>query len=377
MVKKLRFSWLVAGALVLIFFFLGREIWPERELYFQKYDPDYWGERYENSQWAKGFEATELMGDADLYAYAGWRQIQGDDPTAINQEQPPVGKYLLGSSILFFGNPLWVSLILAIGCLGLVYLIGFQVTGSKTWSLVPVVLLASDRVFSENLVTYMLDLPILFFTLAFFTSFINCRLKKKNYIWPMIWLALLSGTKMYLLGFGLLAVTSLLVVYWAVVEKDDSWKRFFVFLPFFGLVYLIIYGAYFIHGHGLMDFKYHHFWVRHFARVRVTGYPLGQIWRLFLTGKWLIWWPSDTAFRLIDYEKWTFLWPVSLVFAVSGFISWLKKSEPVLLILLVWTASFLAMHSLGVPYPRYLLPFLPALYLLMTRQLQVWLKRKK
>ena len=99
------------------------------------------------------------MGDPELYAYAGWRQVQGDDPTVINPEMPPLGKYLLGFSILVFGNQKIQALFFGLGLLGMVFLLGKEVLKDKTWALVPVFFLVRDRIFLEDLIASMLDLP--------------------------------------------------------------------------------------------------------------------------------------------------------------------------------------------------------------------------
>ncbi len=121
------------------------------------------------------------------------------------------------------------------------------------------------------------------------------------------------------------------------------------------------YLLFFLKGKTLFDLKYLLFWTQHFARVRVEGYPWGQIFNIFLLGRWQIWWGNG---GIIPVTVWQPFWP--LIFLGSLFFAWstLKHPDYSRLLLLLWGFSFLAMYAFGVPYPRYLLPVLPPFYLM-------------
>src|SRR4030042_4934961 len=141
---------------LIAFIFLG-QVFVSREMYLKKYDADFWQTRYEQSGWAKGWEAPGTIGDAELYAYAGWRQIKGDDPTKINTEMPPLGKYFLGLSILVFKNQFFASLLFGILLLLTTFLISRKVIKDFSWALVPVLFLSLDKLFRGDLAVSMLD----------------------------------------------------------------------------------------------------------------------------------------------------------------------------------------------------------------------------
>jgi 4-amino-4-deoxy-L-arabinose transferase-like glycosyltransferase len=372
MKKKLHYF--LVAIIVLVF---GWTIFTHWSVYTTTYDSAYWQGRYENSQWVKGWEAGETMGDAELYAYAGWRQVQGDDPTLINTEMPPLGKYLLGFSIILFKNQNIQALIFGVGLLAVVYFLAQEVFRNKTWSLLPVVLLSLDKLFLEDITTSMLDLPFALFVGLVFYCLVKGRKKPSWYLGTVISLALVATTKMYLVGFALVAVVILYLLFLLFIfrYKDIFWFLLFspLFLMFYGSTYLV----YFINGHNLIDFKVLHFWIRHFARVQMPGYPKFEIWRILLLGQWQTWWGEG----IVRFKQWSPFWLLSFLSILST--AWLvlkkgiKKNLP-FLILMIYPLSLLAMFSYGLPYPRYLLPVLPPLYILFWYNLKLaWERGKK
>jgi len=363
--------------MVLILLVFGWTILTHWSSYTTPYDPDYWQERYEKSQWVKGWESEETMGDAELYAYAGWRQIQGDDPTEINPEIPPFSRYLFGLFILIFGNQNLQALFFGAGLLAVIYLMAKEVMKDELWALLPVLLFSLEKHFQEDLVTSMLDLPFAFFISLVFYSLIKGRSNPRWYLGVVISLALVATTKMYLVGFALLGVVVCYLLFLFLVFRYQDLFWFLLFSPLFGLIYLGNYLVYFLKGHNLIDFKELHFWIRHYARVQIPGYPQFEIWRILLLGQWHTWWGEG----IIRLKQWSPLWLLSFLslFPTGWFIfkKGIRKNLS-LLILIIYPLSLLAMYSYGLPYPRYLLPVLPPLYILLWYNLKLaWEKWKK
>ncbi|MGB9706549.1 MAG: hypothetical protein ACPLXP_00530 [Microgenomates group bacterium] len=361
--KKI-FFWILVGLTGFIFL---REIYLHKELYFSSYDSLYWEERYLNSQWVKGWEAKEKMGDAELYAYAGWRQIKGDDPTKINPEVPPFGKYLIGFSIIIFGNPYVLSLILGFLYLWVIFILGRRILGSNTLTMISLLLFTLDPLFRENLSTSMLDLPFSLFISLAFLSLLKGKESKIFYLLSVIFLGLVAATKFYLVGFALVGVFFFYLFLVLIFKKKKDVFWFLSFLPFFALIYFANYIVYFLSGHNLLDFKYLHFWIRHFARVQVEEYPKGEILRILLLGKWRIWWDGGGIVGIASWRPWWALGFLSIFPSIFGAIS--KKNLEILLLCL-WPVSLLVIFFVGVPYPRYLLPILPPLYILLCYNLK-------
>jgi 4-amino-4-deoxy-L-arabinose transferase-like glycosyltransferase len=356
--------------IAIIFLVFGWTILNNYSAYTTPYDPDYWQERYNNSQWVKGWEAGETMGDDALYAYAGWRQIQGDDPTEINPEIPPFGRYLLGLSILLFKNQNIQALFFGAGLLAVIYFLAKEILQDKTWALLPALLFSIDKLFLEDLTTSMLDLPFALFISLVFYLLIKARNNPRWYLGVVISLALVVTTKMYLVGFALTAVVGLYLLFLLIVFRYKDLLWFLLFVPIFPIIYLSIYLVYFLNGHNLIDFKELHFWIRHFARVQMPGYPKFEIWRILFLGQWHTWFGGE----MIRLKQWSPLWLLSFlsVFPVAWLIfkKGIKKNLS-LLLLIAYPLSLLAMYSYGLPYPRYLLPVLPPLFILLVYNIKL------
>ena len=58
------------------------------------YDASYWKERFEHSQWSMPL-SNRIIGYDGLFSYVGYRLADGEDPSKINPETQPVGKYLI------------------------------------------------------------------------------------------------------------------------------------------------------------------------------------------------------------------------------------------------------------------------------------------
>jgi len=370
--KKYLFFFLL-GLIILVF---GTNVFTHRAAYLVRYDSDYWDQRYQESQWTRGWEAEETMGDPELYAYAGWRQIQGDDPTKINPEMPPFGKYLIGFSILIFQNQNIPAIFFGIASLAVIFLISKEILKDKVWALVPVFFFSIEKLFLEDLATSMLDLPFTFFACLALFFLIKGRKNPRLYLGMIIALALVSTTKMYLVGFALTAVVAFYLFALLLIFRDKDFFWFLLFSPLFLVFYCSTYLVYFINGHNLIDFKYLHFWIRHFARVQMPGYPKFEIWRILLSGQWHTWWGEG----IIRLKQWTPLWLISFlsIFPTIWFIfkKGMKKNLS-LLLLIASPLSLLAMYSYGLPYPRYLMPVLPFLYILLCYNLKLAFEKWK
>src|SRR5476649_1705287 len=97
--KKKIFIILIVLFLIQFFF----RVYSYRSEYLQKYNAEYWKQRYLHSQWVVP-NSKESIGDDGLYAYVSWEYINGRDPTTINAELPPFGKYVIGFFEVVFGN---------------------------------------------------------------------------------------------------------------------------------------------------------------------------------------------------------------------------------------------------------------------------------
>jgi hypothetical protein len=148
-----------------IIFNLGFCVWDHKESYFSRFNEEFIKEKYENSQWVRGWYATTQMSDAEHHAWAGWNLIKGKDPAWINKEKPLLGKYFIGLSLLLFKNENIISIFWGLAVLFICYLLGQLVLKDNFWSLMLVFLVSRESLFKENLNTALLDFPFTFFIL--------------------------------------------------------------------------------------------------------------------------------------------------------------------------------------------------------------------
>ena len=96
--KKLTISFILLLLLFAAVFF-----WANRANLSSIYDPAYWNDRFNHSQWRLPL-SPRTIGDNGLYAFEGYQLIHGGDPTQFNAEIPPLGKYAIGAVIHVFGH---------------------------------------------------------------------------------------------------------------------------------------------------------------------------------------------------------------------------------------------------------------------------------
>lgn len=350
-----------------IIFNLSFYIWCHKESYLTKFDEGLMKEEYENSQWSKGWYATTQMSDAEHHAWAGWNLIHGKDPSLVNKEKPLLGKYFIGLSLLLFRNENVVSIFWGVAVLVVCCLLGWLVLKDKFWSLILVFLVSREPLFKENLATSLLDLPFIFFILLSVWSFLKGLSDKKFFYLSAVFLGLAAGTKVFLVCFYL---GVLLGIFLFLIGRKQIILKFWITIMG---VYVLTYIQYFAF-HDFLDFIYLHYWVFWFSRNIVPNYPFFQIWRLLLTGDWLTWKPHppdiwfDLEIKHID--QYNLFWTLSgLLFCFEGFLSIKKRlfSETVIFLLVI---GYLLFWSFAPPYPRYLLPVLPLIYLLALGRLR-------
>ncbi len=358
MIKKI-------GIVVLFFILvmnLGFRIWNFREEYSTKYDSEYWRNRYLKSQWVDP-KSKESIGDDGLYAYAGWAYIHGQDPTMMNAEMPPLGKYLIGLSILVFHNQNIFSLLVGILCLLYFYKINKSLLKSSFLALLPVVFISFEPLFYQQLRAPYLDTLYFLFLLLTFFYFL-----KGNFLSTNIFLGMAALTKNSVSTFILLGIT--LSAYLLIVEK----KKFLSLLknfPFSVLVFLLGYSRYFLLGHNLREFMGVQKWILNFYAVGAKGAP-GMVFPMFIN-LWQTWWNG-----VISISEWQITWPITLVLSILYFFLFIirfpelralnsgnrERSPDKLLLIVIWLIVYLLFLSFIPVWPRYFLLIIPFLYLL-------------
>lgn len=341
-----RFFWLLV---LVLFFNLGLRIYSYRSEYLSKHDPLYWRERYLKSQWAMA-EPEETIGDDGLFTYLGWELVHGLDPTLINAETPPLGKYLIGLSILVFGNQNIFALLSGILVLVVFFQLNRLVFKNRFWALLPVVLFSFEPLFWQQLRAPFLDLLFLLFLLLIFYFVLSQR-----FFLAAVFLGLMAATKASVSTFLLVGLTTTL--YFAVRKKWALLKQWLLFLPISLISFVLTYFRYFWLGHSLREFLGVQKWIISFYQTGAKG-AFGAVWQMLLTGKWLTWWSSP-----VKISEWQITWPILLIVSILSLtLSLIKKRFDVFWLFGLWTFIYLLFLSFIPVWPRYLLLVLPFLY---------------
>jgi hypothetical protein len=321
-----------------------------------------------------------LLGDNDLYAYAGGRYVRGASPDEINFEHPPLAKYLIGLSTLIFNNPNVLSAVMGILSLLILYELSKKQLGVSLFALVPMYILSLERLFIQFSSTSMLDIYLVFFlllsTLLLSRADSNARL-----VAGAIALGLAVACKLT----AVLAVPSLAI---GVVRnrRDSAWKLLLGAMLVAAFAYCVSYTQFFLLGHNLTDFLELQWKVLMFQFGRRYGmsYPPGRLLLTLLTG---IVGPEThnviyvdevsrsvrvvTTYGLAMAREFNPLtWPLSFSGSIISFYEAIRRRNRRTLESCVFFFCFLLPFSFGQGFVWYFLPAFPIGFLLLANVLR-------
>jgi 4-amino-4-deoxy-L-arabinose transferase-like glycosyltransferase len=320
-------------------------------------------------QYRQGGEAA--LSDPSLYALAGWYYVHDLSPDMISYAHPPLGKYLIGLSEVFFGNEILLSIVFGTTTLLLVYLIA-RVMLPAYFALVPSFLLAFDRMFLWLSSTSMLDIFSVFFVVASVLIFLHLRRSK----WLWIPLGLVIGLSVASKWTAIFVLPALFVS--AIIRKD---RRALLLLalsiPLAASTYTAVYTAYFAAGHSFQDFLA--LQMRMLGVQGVDRYARGTpppFWVLFNfitgiegVGPWthlLANWTTRTLDTIsVQYGIFTLLWynpltwPMSFIASIFVLLYARRKGDREVILPSLIFFSVAGAVSFGQVFFWYLLPALP------------------
>ena len=316
--------------------------------YFVRFDSKYWEMRYNTSQWVVP-NSKNSIGDDGLYAYAGYKYVfEGMNPILNSAEVPPLGKYLIGITILIFQNQNIFGLLTGISALILFYIFNLNLFKNRTLAFLPVFIFSFDMLFWEQLQANYLDLLYL----SFLFLVLHFSLSRK-YIFASIALGCFAATKFPPTS---LLVAACMVCYTFIYVKKDL-VRLLLSLILWPFVFALSFFRFFMLGNGLVAFAKV---LKYFLNYYTTGAKSENhlmVFEMLLIGRWPTWWDG-----VKQVSEWTILWPLSFIGSLSsvGLVKKVKKG-PMMLVVFWVIAYFLFLLVVPVA-PRYLLLFIPFLY---------------
>ena len=329
-----------------IFFIL----YTDRALFFSKFDGVYWKDKYEQSQWKLPL-SQRTLGDDGLYLYEGYRLFRGADPSLLNAEVPPLGKYLIGAAVTILGNGVVYGFLVYLAVIIAFYLLARELLAS--FALPVTVIFALDPLLTAQATITMLDSIQLFFLLVFLLLIV----KRASPIVMGLALGLFAETK-----FGILAPLLASVAIFSILKNKGKVKEIFSFVLAASAAYLIPYLQYFSLGHSMVDWLRLQKWIVNFyLNSNLMPNFASEITTLLFNRY------QNIFSRLPQpVAEWSLAWPVV---TIAGFVSAvqivrLKKQIPQWLPVLFFVVPTFLFFLIIPFWTRYLLVILPFLYLL-------------
>jgi len=267
------------------------------------------------------------ISDAQLYAYAGYEYLHGKDPTLLNPEHPPLGKYLIGLSITLFGNE-HVILVIA-GALSLVFLfwLTLRMSGSRAAAALAVFLTATHTLFVDQLINGpQLDLfQLLFLIPVFIALHFHRKTGSPAYlIAGGISLGLLVSVKTFFVYFLVFNIWICAAIFLGKGKTLRKLRDFAVLNAAALLTFTLTYLPFFLQGGSLRKFLgVQKYIVTFYRQSGISPIPyIGNYLRLIFTGSWKFW---DAANSVTAYEQWTIMWMFLFIAGILVTIRFLKK----------------------------------------------------
>lgn len=332
------------------------------------FSTDYWQrfpaleKTYLSSQYVNKHPAGWIPDEA-IQAYAGGAFIRGINPVYVLPDTPPLGKYLIGLSTLFFNNEVAVILLSAILSLFLLYILGLQIFNSRLLALIPPFLLSFEPIFKNQLVyAPLLDIIQLVFLLAAFIAFNKALSSKKSLLFLLlanIFVGCFISTKFFITGVPIEAA-----FYLTLLLKKDKKRLLELTLtaPIAVLILLLSYVRVFAFGYTFNKFLGIQKWVFLYHRSQLI-FPL-SIWPLMLLNKWYVWYGNKPV---ISDPQWLITWPfvtlMTIATALLGIFKRIKIDENARVII-AWSIFYFALFSFGEITSRYFVILIPVLYVI-------------
>ncbi len=341
----------------ILFIYLIAIIIANRGLFFSRFDPTYWKDKYDHSQWGLPL-SVRTIGDDGLYLYQGYALTHGADPTLFNAEVPPLGKYLIGFTISMFGNGYWFGFITNIALLCMFYLLAKKLFPTGFFAIALTALIATDPLITDQYPLTMLDSlqsVWLLLSLYCFTRFTESSYKNS-------WLLFASGIALGFFAetkFPLLLPIPLAIVGITLFRTKYFFRHAAIFLSGMVVGYLTPYISYFLSGHSFVDWLRIQKWIVSFYLHSKLTPTYGSALVNLLSGQY----QNLYSREWLTSAHWSPVWTLITVGIIASFNKLVIKSALWKNVLIITVAS-LCVYTMIPFWTRYLVLTLPFLYLL-------------
>ena len=324
-----------------------------RQIFFYKYNPEYYENYYYNSQWNVP-QSSRGISDGELYKFVGYRLVEGENPFNINYEVPPFAKYLYGLAEYSMGNPYWISLGFYLLTGLAIYLLCLELFVGRTTALLGLFLFITTPFIATQIKETMLDLPLTaLFALhtLFFVKFFK-RFTPKDLILAGIFLGLATGTKI-----GVYTPLTLLIGLILVFLSSRKFLNTLLYLSSVFAGYVISFFSYFIHHPNPIPWlRLHEKPLDFYLHSGVDSIDYLNQWRGIFLNIYKGFWVGGAQTGLGD---WSLILPLGVILSVVIFALSLKKKEYFWIYLTLFSMAVLAVNTVIPFWARYLMPVVP------------------
>lgn len=331
--------------------------------YWDNYD--HFKKSYYSSQYVNR-NSPNIIPDQAFEAFLGGAFIKGMNPILAVHEHPPLGRYIIGLSILIFNNDSTIIIpLMALSALG-IFLIAKIILYNTFLSLIPVAIFINESLFLSKFNIAPLIEPIQLTFIIFCLYFFIKGATKEKYIHYFILSSTMLGFVISIRFFILGAVLAFsMMLYFLFRKKID--KRliiFFVSLPLSLVVLIASYIRTIQEGYSIFQVFAIQKYIFFYHKSKLLSFF--SFWDLILFNRWHTWWGDR---RILSDSQWILVWPISIILnfltLILTIIKKIKLSEAEKIIFL-WVISYCVLLSIGNSTTRYFLPLLPFLYIMGT-----------
>lgn len=331
---------------VIVFNFCGN-IYVNRENVFKKFDYKSWEDKYNKSQWIVPQSKNEISDD-DLYLFVGSKLANGYDPSMVNAEMPPFGKYLIGFFSKITGYIGVYGVFFSAIALFLLFKFNKIIFKSDLISIIPVFIFSFELLFKEQIGVSLLDAQYLSLLLLTFIFIL-----KEKYLFAGFVAGLFMATKSPFI------VVVLYVTIFTYLFLAKKIKIKVALMPIFsGIAYMLVYIKYFLLGHSVIEFLKLQKFMIHFYQTGAKGI-IGAVFPMIFTGYWFTWFNKDGFIK-----EWSILWPIIFILSFFVAVKFVNKFKNVdgFSLISIWLIFYIGFLILTPIYSRYLLLVIPFMY---------------
>lgn len=344
--------------------------------YRQPFDLDRARNLYGMSQYVQK-DNPSWIADEIVLSYASWYYIQGGSPIIVNSEYPPLGKYLVGSSIYFINSEKIPNIIFGITSLLSLFFLSHLVLKNIFFALIPVGLLAWERLFNEQFIFVPLfETFILTFYLLAIYFFLKGLHKQRYFLLSSLCIGFCWSIKPWMFTIPLLLAWVVFLLF--VKHKIRITASWLLSLPLALIVLFLSYFQLIMQGWTLVKIMGVQKWILWYQTNAFS--KIGSLWPFVYLNRWYVWWGDNLV---LPIAQWTVIWPLFLTFSIGciglavckyfkinkDFLSKFFAREnniDYINLLCLQLAAYIGFFSFGYMSTRYLFYFMPICYILGT-----------